>query len=122
MNQADTAMRATEDSEWPACIKPDSGRTVCTDDCDVGPACSATAVACTGQHNAGGPVDLVIDAWDDVEQDRMISRWQSGVGANAQFLTGCSSLAAVPMDVTSLLPGLEFVRNVTVDKTYQRSG
>ncbi|MDR2957925.1 MAG: type 1 fimbrial protein [Stenotrophomonas sp.] len=123
MNQADTAMRATEDSEMALPVKRRFGSLYAPMIAMLGLLASATAVACTGQHNAGGPVDLVIDAWDDVEQDRMISRWQSGVGANAQFLTGCSSLAAVPMDVTSLLPGLEFVRNVTVDgKTYPAFG
>ncbi|MDA5342067.1 fimbrial protein [Stenotrophomonas maltophilia] len=76
---------------------------------------SAAAAACTGQHNTGTPVNLVIEAWDDAEQDKMVANWQSGSGANAQFLTGCVPMAVVPMDVSSSLPGLEFVRNVSLD-------
>ena len=76
---------------------------------------SASAMACTGQHNTGGPVNLVIDAWDDAEQDKLVANWQGGAGANAQFLTGCASMAVVPMDVISSLPGLEFVRDVNID-------
>ncbi|TDV29406.1 type 1 fimbrial protein [Stenotrophomonas sp. CC22-02] len=83
---------------------------------------SATAAACTGQHNAGGAVTMVIDAWDDVEQDKLIANFTTGSG-NAQFLTGCSYSQAVSMDVTSALPGLEFIRNVTVNgKTYPAFG
>lgn len=83
---------------------------------------SATATACTSQHNAGGPVNLVIDAWDDVEQDKLIANFTMGNG-NAQFLLGCGYNAVVPMNVTSSLSGLEFVRNVTVDgKTYPAFG
>lgn len=84
---------------------------------------SASAMACTGQHNAGGPVNLVIDAWDDAEQDKLVANWQGGAGANAQFLTGCSNMAVVPMDVISSMPELEFVRNVNIDgQTYPAFG
>lgn len=84
---------------------------------------SASAAACTSQHNAGAPVNLVIDAWDDAEQDQLIARWQSGAGANAQFLNGCTVNAVMPMDVTPSLSGLEFVRNVNIDgKTYPAFG
>ncbi|HGM7337542.1 TPA: fimbrial protein [Stenotrophomonas maltophilia] len=76
---------------------------------------SASAVACTGQSNTGTPVNLVIEAWDDAEQGKMVANWQSGSGANAMFLIGCAYMAVVPMDVTSSLPGLEFVRNVNLD-------
>jgi len=80
-------------------------------------------MACTGQHNTGGPVNLVIDAWDDAEQDKLVANWQGGADANAQFLTGCAYNAVVPMDVMSSLPGLEFVRNVTIDgRTYPAFG
>jgi len=84
---------------------------------------SASAMACTGQHNAGGPVNLVIDAWDDVEQDKLIAPWQRGAGANAQFLTGCGNMSVVPMDVISSMPELEFVRSVIVEgQTYPAFG
>ncbi|WP_152908691.1 fimbrial protein [Stenotrophomonas maltophilia] len=83
---------------------------------------SASAFACTIQHNAGGPVNIVIDAWDDVEQDKLIAYWTQGTG-NAQFLLGCTSRSITPMDVTPSLSGLEFVRNVTVDgETYPAFG
>ncbi len=82
-----------------------------------------TAAACTGQHNAGTAVTLVIDAWDDAEQDKLIANWASAAGANAQFLIGCRVNEVVPMDVTSSLPGLEFVRNVNVNgQTYPAFG
>lgn len=84
---------------------------------------SATAAACTGQHNAGAAVTLVIDAWDDAERDKLIANWASAAGANAQFLIGCRVNDVVPMDVTSSFPGLEFVRNVTLDgQTYPAFG
>lgn len=84
---------------------------------------SATAMACTSQHNAGAPVNLLIDAWDDAEQGKLIAQWQFGAGANAQFLLGCTPMSVVPMDVTPSLAGLEFVRNVTIDgSTYPAFG
>lgn len=84
---------------------------------------AGSAAACTGQHNAGAAVSLVIDAWDDAGQDKLIANWASATGANAQFLTGCRINDVVPMDVTSSFPGLEFVRNVTLDgQTYPAFG
>ncbi|MEV5456599.1 hypothetical protein, partial [Streptomyces sp. NPDC052535] len=59
-------------------------------------------------------VNLVIDAWDDVEQDKLIANFTMGYG-NSQFLLGCAHGEVVPMDVTSMLPSLEFVRDVLVN-------
>lgn len=71
----------------------------------------ASAEACTSQHNTGTAIHLTIDAWDDAEQDKLISSWRWA--GNANFLQGCSG--DVPFDVTASLPDLEYVRDVTVD-------
>lgn len=79
----------------------------------LGLSASAAAVACTGQHNAGVPIHLVIDAWDEAEPDTVISSWMwSG---NAGFLTGCIPGQLIPFDVTSAMPGLEYVRDARID-------
>ncbi|HGM7337543.1 TPA: hypothetical protein ACKQCJ_003909, partial [Stenotrophomonas maltophilia] len=78
---------------------------------------SATAAACTVQGNSGSPLHLVIDAWDDAEEGKMIARWtQAG---NAMFLGGCSG--DVPFDITPALNGLEFVRTVNIDGEQYRA-
>lgn len=71
-----------------------------------------TAAACTLSY-PGGNADLVIDTWDDVEADKLISSWNSA--GNANFLGGCSFSTSTPVDVTPAMPNLQFVRNVTVD-------
>ncbi|HEL4298375.1 hypothetical protein N5C18_09890 [Stenotrophomonas sp. GD03930] len=82
---------------------------------------SASAAACTSQHNSGTAIHLKIDAWDDVEQDKLIANWTWA--GNARFLLECATGAVVPLDVTATMPGLNFVRNVTVDgRTYAAFG
>lgn len=73
---------------------------------------SATAMACTEQRYAGASIGLTIDAWDDVEPDKVIASWTWD--GNATFLAGCG-FDDIPFDITPSLAGLEFVRNVMVD-------
>lgn len=74
---------------------------------------AASVTACTFQQSTGGDVALTINAWDDVEQDKLLGRWTWA--GSYHFLEGCTPGAVVPFDVTASMPGLEFVRNVTIE-------
>jgi len=70
------------------------------------------AHACT-LDSGGGPVNITIDASEDVDAGKLISRWTGSVYAG--FLAGCIANRRVPIDVNAAMPGLSFVRNVVID-------
>jgi len=71
-----------------------------------------TVHACT-TSGPDGNASLVINAWDDKAPDVLISEWASA--GNANFLSGCSSSAVVPIDIRSTMPALAFVRMVVIE-------
>ncbi len=74
---------------------------------------SASAAACTGQHNAGADISLNITGWANAPKHTRMGNW-TNMGAN-QFLTGCTPGEVVPRDLTALLPELVYVENITFE-------
>lgn len=70
------------------------------------------AQACTSAH-AGANTSIRIDAWDDSDEGVVVSPWMHT--GNATFLSGCNYGELIAVDVSAAMPGLEFVRNVSVD-------
>jgi len=75
-------------------------------------AAASAAHACTSVQ-AGALTSIKIDAWDDTDAGVVVSRWVHT--GNANFLSGCTPTATVPINVSAVMPDLEFVQNVVVD-------
>lgn len=69
------------------------------------------AYACTSAHG-GSTTTTRIEAWDDIDKDVVVSSWMHT--GNANYLSGCTNSQVIPIHVSASMPGLEFVRNVTV--------
>lgn len=81
---------------------------------------ASAAYACTSVH-AGGATAITIEAWDDTAADVVVSAWRHS--GNANFLSGCTFSAVVPINVSAAMPDLEFVRNVVIGgETYAAFG
>ena len=75
------------------------------------PLVPVAAHACTMTY-PGESANLTVDAWDDPTAGHLISNWRN-VG-NVSFLWGCPG-GVIPVEARASMPGLEFVRSVSVD-------